>query len=114
MGKSVLVFNGKIFVRANAQKTNAYQSSKNILLSDEATVNTKPQLEIFADDVKCSHGTSTGKVDEEALFYLKARGIGEAAAKKLLLRAFAIEVIEKIKNNFLREFIEIKFNETLG
>lgn len=114
MGKSVLVFNGKIFVRANAQKTNAYQSSKNILLSDEATVNTKPQLEIFADDVKCSHGTSTGKVDEEALFYLKARGIGEAAAKKLLLRAFAIEVIEKIKNNFLRELIEIKFNDTLG
>ncbi|MBC7863959.1 MAG: SufD family Fe-S cluster assembly protein, partial [Bacteroidia bacterium] len=114
MGKSVLIFNGKIFVRRDAQKTNAYQSSKNILLSDDATVNTKPQLEIFADDVKCSHGTSTGKVDEEALFYLKARGIGEESARKLLLQAFAGEVTEKIKNEDLRTMLELKFQESLN
>lgn len=78
--KSTGVFNGKIYVRKDAQKTNAYQSSKNILLSEDATINTKPQLEIYADDVKCSHGTSTGKVDEAALFYLKSRGIGDRSA----------------------------------
>ena len=95
--KSVGTFNGKIFVRKDAQKTNAYQSSKNILMSDDATINTKPQLEIYADDVKCSHGTSTGKIDTEALFYLKARGIGEESARKLLLQAFAQELIDKIQ-----------------
>lgn len=95
--KSTGIFNGKIFVRQDAQKTNAYQSSKNILLSDDATINTKPQLEIYADDVKCSHGTSTGKVDEQALFYLKARGIGEESGRKLLLQAFAQEVIDKVE-----------------
>lgn len=95
--KSTGTFNGKIFVRKDAQKTNAYQSSKNILMSDDATINTKPQLEIYADDVKCSHGTSTGKIDTEALFYLKARGIGEENARKLLLQAFAQELIDKIE-----------------
>ena len=105
-GKSTLVFNGKIFVRPDAQKINAYQSSKNILLSDDASINTKPQLEIFANDVKCSHGTSTGKVDEEALFYLKSRGIGDNAAKQLLLHAFASEVAEKVKNESFRMEVE--------
>ena len=71
------VFNGKIFVQPQAQKTNAYQSNKNILLSDDASVNTKPQLEIFADDVKCSHGCTVGRLDEEGLFYLQSRGISE-------------------------------------
>ncbi len=104
--KATGVFNGKIFVRKDAQKTNAYQSSKNILLSDEATINTKPQLEIYADDVKCSHGTSTGKIDEEAVFYLKSRGIGELAAKRLLLQAFAGEVVEKIEHPALKEKLE--------
>ncbi len=103
--KSTGVFNGKIFVRKDAQKTNAYQSSKNILLSDDATINTKPQLEIYADDVKCSHGTSTGKIDEAAVFYLNARGIGKESAKKLLLNAFAQEVINKIETDELREKI---------
>ncbi|MDZ4663668.1 MAG: Fe-S cluster assembly protein SufD [Bacteroidota bacterium] len=108
--KSIGVFNGKIYVRKDAQKTNAYQSSKNILLSDDATINTKPQLEIYADDVKCSHGTSTGKIDENALFYLKARGIGEESARKLLLAAFANEVVDKIQIESLRMHLETKLN----
>lgn len=108
--KSTGVFNGKIFVRKDAQKTNAYQSSKNILLSDDGTINTKPQLEIYADDVKCSHGTSTGKIDEEAMFYLNARGIGKTSAKKLLLNAFASEVTDNIKVDSLKELVNQKLN----
>jgi Fe-S cluster assembly protein SufD len=111
--KSIGVFNGKIFVRKDAQKTNAYQSSKNILLSNDATINTKPQLEIYADDVKCSHGTSTGKVDEEALFYLKARGIGDESARKLLLQAFAQELIDKIEIESLKERVLQLFEKAL-
>jgi Fe-S cluster assembly protein SufD len=111
--KSTGTFNGKIFVRKDAQKTNAYQSSKNILMSDDATINTKPQLEIYADDVKCSHGTSTGKVDTEALFYLKARGIGEENARKLLLQAFAQELIDKIEIPSLQERILRLFEKAL-
>ncbi|MES2565704.1 MAG: Fe-S cluster assembly protein SufD [Bacteroidota bacterium] len=111
--KSTGTFNGKIFVRKDAQKTNAYQSSKNILMSDDATINTKPQLEIYADDVKCSHGTSTGKVDTEALFYLKARGIGEENARKLLLQAFAQELIDKIEVDSLKERVLHLFERAL-
>lgn len=111
--KSTGTFNGKIFVRKDAQKTNAYQSSKNILMSDDATINTKPQLEIYADDVKCSHGTSTGKVDTEALFYLKARGIGEENARKLLLQAFAQELIDKIEIDSLKERVLNLFEKAL-
>jgi Fe-S cluster assembly protein SufD len=101
------VFNGKIFVRKDAQKTNAFQSNKNILLSDDASMYAKPQLEIYADDVKCSHGATTGQLDEEALFYLRTRGIGENDAKALLNFAFASDVIQNIKitslkNNLLR------------
>lgn len=106
--KSTGVFNGKIFVRKDAQKTNAYQSSKNILLSDDATINTKPELEIYANDVKCSHGTSTGKIDESAMFYLNARGISKESAKIMLLNAFAEEVIDKITNEELKELIQKK------
>lgn len=112
--KSTGIFNGKINVRKDAQKTNAYQSSKNILMSDEATINTKPQLEIYADDVKCSHGTSTGKVDENALFYLKARGIGDESARKLLLQAFAQEVIDKIEIEELKDKVTEMFNKVLS
>ncbi len=111
--KSTGVFNGKIYVQRDAQKTNAYQSSKNILLSDDATINTKPQLEIYADDVKCSHGTSTGKVDEEALFYLKARGIGDLSARKLLLQAFAQELFNKIEIPSLQERVLHLFEKAL-
>ncbi len=106
--KSIGVFNGKIFVRRDAQKTNAYQSSKNILLSDDATINTKPELEIYADDVKCSHGTTTGKIDESAMFYLNSRGIGKETAKRILLNAFAKEVIDKIEIDSLKIMIEEK------
>jgi Fe-S cluster assembly protein SufD len=106
-GKAQGVFNGKIFVRKDAQKTNAYQNNKNILLSNDATMNAKPQLEIFADDVKCSHGATTGQLDDDALFYLRSRGIGEQNAKALLNFAFASGVVEKIniadlKQNLLK------------
>lgn len=106
--KSTATFNGKIYVRRDAQKTNAFQSNKNILLSDDGTINTKPQLEIYADDVKCSHGTSTGKLDEDKIFYLRARGISEASAKKLLMHAFASEVVDGIKIEELRAYVEDK------
>jgi Fe-S cluster assembly protein SufD len=113
-GKSTAVFNGKIFVRRDAQKTNAYQTNRNILLSDDATINTKPQLEIYADDVKCSHGTSTGRLDEDALFYLRARGIGEAAARKLLVRAFVEEVVDKVPNEAVKVYIENRLDDLLS
>lgn len=111
--KSTVVFNGKIFVQPHAQKTNAYQSSKNILLSDESSIYAKPQLEIYANDVKCSHGTSTGKMDEEALFYLKARGIGEENAKKLLLQAFAAEVLDHLPGDLLKQELELILEDTI-
>lgn len=111
--KSTGVFNGKIFVKPDAQKTNAFQSNKNVLLSKEATVNTKPQLEIFADDVKCSHGATTGQLDEESLFYLRSRGIGEAQSKRLLLHAFANDVLERIKIEPLRVILSAKMEERL-
>lgn len=109
--KSSATFNGKIYVRKDAQKTNAFQSNKNILLSDDGTINTKPQLEIYADDVKCSHGTSTGKLDEDKIFYLRARGLSEASAKKLLMHAFASEVVDTIKIDALRDYIEAKISK---
>lgn len=96
------VFNGKVYVRQDAQKTNAYQSNKNILMSEEATVNTKPQLEIYADDVKCSHGSSTGVIDPEQLFYLRSRGITTQKAKSLLLQAYAGEILEQVPTEHLR------------
>jgi Fe-S cluster assembly protein SufD len=96
-GNSSGVFNGRIIVRPDAQKTDARQTNKNLLLSDNATVDTKPQLEIYADDVKCTHGATIGKLDEEALFYLRSRGIGEAAARTLLTCAFASEISNRMK-----------------
>jgi len=104
-GSSSGAFCGRILVRQDAQKTNAFQSNKNILLSDQATVNSKPQLEIFADDVKCTHGSTSGQTDEEAIFYLRSRGISEQHAKNILHHAFAWEVIEKISNPELREYL---------
>lgn len=105
-GHSTGVFNGKIFVRQQAQKTNAYQSNKNVLLSADATVNTKPQLEIFADDVKCSHGCTVGQLDEEGMFYLQSRGIPEKTAKALLLQGFAADIIDKIKPAPIRSYVD--------
>jgi Fe-S cluster assembly protein SufD len=100
------VFNGKIFVRQAAQKTNAYQSNKNILLSDTSSVNTKPQLEIFADDVKCTHGCTVGRLNEEGLFYLQSRGISEKTARNLLLSAYASDILEQIKPEAIRSYVE--------
>ncbi len=102
-GNAQGVFNGKIFVRKDAQKTNAFQSNKNILLSDNASMNAKPQLEIYADDVKCSHGATTGQLDDEALFYMRARGINENDAKAFLNFAFASDVIQNIKIDSLKD-----------
>lgn len=100
------VFNGKVFVRQDAQKTNAYQQNKNILLSPDALVNTKPQLEIFADDVKCSHGATVGQLDKDQLFYLKARGIQEKEAKAILIYAFASDVVHSISMLQVRDHLE--------
>ncbi|MDA3844119.1 MAG: Fe-S cluster assembly protein SufD [Candidatus Kapabacteria bacterium] len=104
--KSVGVFRGKVIVHPDAQKTNAFQANNNILMSDDAKIFTKPQLEIYADDVKCSHGATSGNLDKESLFYMQARGIGEEVAKALLLNAFAGEVIEKVHITGLRDEIK--------
>ncbi|WP_258105544.1 Fe-S cluster assembly protein SufD [Marinoscillum sp. MHG1-6] len=108
------VFNGKIYVRPEAQKTNAFQSNNNIILSDSATVNTKPQLEIWADDVKCSHGCTTGQLDEDAIFYLRARGISKVRAKALMLTAFAVETLEEVKEELVKDEIESIILNKLG
>lgn len=107
------VFNGKIYVRPHAQKTNAFQSNRNILMSESATINTKPQLEIWADDVKCSHGCTTGQLDEEALFYLQARGIPYDAAKAMLLYAFALDVVALVKDDVLKSYLDGLITERL-
>ena len=107
------IFNGKIFVRKDAQKTNAYQSNKNVLLSEGASVNTKPQLEIFADDVKCSHGCTVGSLDEEALFYLRSRGLDKDKARSLLLHAFAKDIVENIKSEPIRLYVNKLISERL-
>ena len=94
--KSKGVFHGRILVREIAQKTDAKQTNKNLLLSDNATADTKPQLEIYADDVKCTHGATIGQLNAESIFYLRARGIGSETAKRMLIHAFAGEIIERI------------------
>ena len=101
--KSTGVFNGKVFVRKDSQKINAFQSNNNILLSDTATMNSKPELEIYADDVKCSHGSTTGQLDEDAIFYLQSRGLRKKSATALLIGAFLGEVVEKIEIPELKE-----------
>lgn len=100
------VFNGKVFVERPAQKTNAFQQNNNLLLSDKAQVFAKPQLEIFADDVKCSHGCTVGQFDPESLFYLQARGISEESARKLLVEAFMFDVTQKISNEVIKEYVQ--------
>lgn len=104
--KATGVFNGKIFVRPDAQKTNAFQSNKNLLLSDHASMNTKPQLEIWADDVKCSHGATTGQLDEEQMFYLRSRGLDKNQAKGLLLYAFAQETLEEVSSEVMKKYLD--------
>ncbi len=106
MDKATGVFNGKIFVHEDAQKTNAFQQNNNLVISPEANIYTKPQLEIFADDVKCSHGTTIGQVSDEALFYLKARGIGDAQARSMLVKAFAFDITAQVKIPAVRKQVE--------
>ena len=110
-GNSHGVFNGKVYVHPEAQKTDGKQSNNNLLLSDGAKVDTKPQLEIFADDVKCTHGATVGRLDETALFYMRSRGVGPALAKRLLTYAFAADVLEKIELEPLREALEAQVLE---
>ena len=115
---SVGVFNGKVIVEKEAQKTSAFQANNNLLVNDKATINTKPQLEIFADDVKCSHGCTIGQLDENAMFYLKTRGIPEKEAKALLMYAFANNVLESVKipqlNKRINEIIADKLGVKIG
>ncbi|PID59425.1 MAG: Fe-S cluster assembly protein SufD [Ignavibacteriae bacterium] len=107
--KATGVFSGKIYVNKIAQKTNAFQSNKSILLSDEATINAKPQLEIYADDVKCSHGATVGKLDEKAYYYIRSRGVPAESARSMLIRAFVDDVISQCNIQSLRE----KINHTI-
>ena len=105
-GQSTAVFNGKVHVRRAAQKTNAYQSNATVLMSDDAKSYSKPELEIYADDVKCSHGSTTGQLDDEAIFYLRSRGISEEKARGLILYAFSLDVLELIGIEEIKDEIE--------
>jgi Fe-S cluster assembly protein SufD len=105
-GKARAVFNGKIIVRPDAQKTDAKQTNRALLLSDDALINTKPQLEIFADDVKCTHGAAIGQIDEEAIFYLRARGLTFAEARDMLIHAFAGEILDRVQIEPLKRALE--------
>jgi len=111
--KSSGVFNGRTIVREDSQKTNSKQSNKNLLLSDKATMNSNPQLEIYADDVKCAHGSTTGALDNEALFYMQSRGLDRESASSLLIRGFVIELMEEIENKDLRNYLFNKFGNWL-
>jgi Fe-S cluster assembly protein SufD len=104
--KATGVFNGKVKVYQDAQKINAYQSNKNILLSDSATINAKPELEIYADDVKCSHGSTTGQLDQQALFFLRARGISETKATDMLIKGFMAEIVGAVKSSHIQEALQ--------
>ncbi|UKN03598.1 Fe-S cluster assembly protein SufD [Paracrocinitomix mangrovi] len=109
--QSTGVFNGRVIVRKDAQKINAYQNNGNILLSEKATINSKPELEIYADDVKCSHGSTTGQLDEQAVFYLQSRGISKPTAKRMLVQAFIGEVLEAVENDKFIELVDQKLED---
>ncbi|MFZ0589416.1 MAG: Fe-S cluster assembly protein SufD [Bryobacteraceae bacterium] len=112
-GASSAVFNGKIFVRKDAQKTDAKQTNKNLVLSENSTINTKPELQILADDVRCTHGATVGQLDQEALFYLRTRGISSTDARDLLIYAFARDIIDRIGIPSIREYLEKALFESL-
>ena len=101
------VFNGKVYVKRDSQKIEGFQSNQNLLLSDRAQIDAKPELEIYADDVKCSHGTTTGQLDEDAIYALRTRGIDEATARGLLTLAFAGEVLEQVALDAIAERVEL-------
>ena len=108
------VFNGKVIVRPDAQKTDAKQTNRALLLSEEAQINTKPQLEIFANDVKCTHGAAVGQLDDEALFYLRSRGLGDAEARRLLIHAFASDVLNRLPLDAVRSGVEQRLQQQLA
>jgi Fe-S cluster assembly protein SufD len=114
-GQATAVFNGRILVRKDAQKTDSKQTNKNLVLSDDAIINTKPELQILADDVRCTHGATIGQLDAEAMFYLQSRGIGKSQARSLLTYAFAQDIIDRLKVAELRDYLETvlfeKFHE---
>src|SRR5690606_23893894 len=110
-GHSRGVFNGKVYVQPEAQKTDGKQENNNILLSDTAHIDTKPELEIYADDVKCTHGATVGRLDETALFYMKSRGIPATLARQLLTYAFAADVLETIELEAVRDSLEAQTME---
>ncbi len=114
-GKASAVFNGRIHVRKDAQKTDSKQTNKNLVLSDDAVIDTKPELQIFADDVRCTHGATIGQLDEESMFYLRSRGIGKRDARSLLTYAFAQDIIDRVKVQSVKDSLERilfeKFNE---
>lgn len=112
-GQSTGVFNGRVIVRKDSQRINAYQQNSNILLSEKATINSKPELEIYADDVKCSHGSVTGQLDEKAMFYLKARGISEEKARKMLVSSFLEEVVETLASEELKDYVVSQMAEKI-
>jgi Fe-S cluster assembly protein SufD len=111
--QSRAVFNGKIIVRPDAQKTDAKQTNKALLLSDDANINTKPELEIFANDVKCTHGAAIGQLDENAMFYLRSRGLGVAASRTMLVHAFAGDILTRVKIQPVREYLQEKLTARL-
>jgi Fe-S cluster assembly protein SufD len=113
-GSSRAVFNGRILVRADSQKTDAKQSNPNLLLSDDATIHTRPQLEIYADDVKCTHGATVGRLDPDALFYLRSRGIDPVQGRDLLIHAFAGDVLDRIDVDGVRELLRRQIQDVLG
>jgi Fe-S cluster assembly protein SufD len=113
-GRARAVFNGKILVRQDAQKTDAKQTNRALLLTDDASINTKPQLEIFADDVKCTHGAAIGQLDEDAIFYLRARGLTYAEARDMLIHAFAGEILDRVQVEPLRVALEAELYAQLA
>jgi Fe-S cluster assembly protein SufD len=113
-GRARAIFNGKIIVRPDAQKTNAKQTNRALLLSDSASINTKPQLEIFADDVKCTHGAAIGQIDEDAIFYLRARGLTLAEARDMLIHAFAGEILDRVQIEPLKHALEAELYAQLA
>ena len=111
--QSTGIFNGKIYVRNDAQNTNAFQSNKNIILSEKSNIKTKPQLEILANDVKCSHGATIGQIDKNQLFYLRSRGIDRSKAISMIIKAFIKEIIEKINIKSIKNILNITINDKL-
>ena len=107
------VFSGRIIVREDAQKTDAKQSNPNLLLSPTALARTQPQLEIYADDVKCTHGATVGRMDEDAVYYMRTRGIPEREARNMMIRAFAGEVLDRVANDALRQLLETEVDNRL-